>query len=54
MDIARPDIARAKKVRRILYSTAFAVVLIMVTVGVSRLEPAAPRVERDTVFMDTV
>ena len=54
MDIARPDIARAKKVRRILYSTAFAVVLIMVTVGVSRLEPASPRVERDTVFMDTV
>ena len=54
MDIARPDIARAKKVRGILYSTAFAVVLIMVTVGVSRLEPAAPRVERDTVFMDTV
>ena len=33
---------------------AFAVVLIMVTVGVSRLEPAAPRVDRDTVFMDTV
>ncbi len=54
VDIARPDIARAKKVRRILYSTAFAVVLIMVTVGVSRLEPAAPRVDRDTVFMDTV
>ena len=54
VDIARPDIARAKKVRRILYSTAFAVVLIMVTVGVSRLEPASPRVERDTVFIDTV
>ena len=54
MDIARPDIARAKKVRRIVYSTGFAVVLILITVGVSRLEPAAPRVERDTVFMDTV
>ena len=54
VDIARPDIARAKKVRRIVYSTGLVVVLILVTVGVSRLEPAAPRVERDTVFMDTV
>ncbi len=54
VDIARPDIARAKKLRRIVYGTGFVVVLIMVTVGVSRLEPAAPRVERDTVFMDTV
>jgi HlyD family secretion protein len=54
MDIARPDIARAKKVRRVVYSTGLVVVLILVTVGVSRLEPAAPRVERDTVFMDTV
>jgi HlyD family secretion protein len=54
VDIARPDIARAKKVRRIVYSTSLVVVLILVTVGVSRLEPAAPRVERDTVFMDTV
>jgi HlyD family secretion protein len=48
------DIARAKKVRRVVYSTGLVVALILVTVGVSRLEPAAPRVERDTVFMDTV
>lgn len=54
VDIARPDIARAKKVRRVVYSTGLVAVLILVTVGVSRLEPAAPRVERDTVFMDTV
>jgi HlyD family secretion protein len=54
VDIARPDIARAKKVRRVVYSTGLVVALILVTVGVSRLEPAAPRVERDTVFMDTV
>jgi HlyD family secretion protein len=54
MDIARPDIARAKKLRRIVYSTGFAVVILLITVGVSRLEPAAPRVERDTVYMDTV
>ncbi|MCH7750140.1 MAG: HlyD family efflux transporter periplasmic adaptor subunit [Acidobacteria bacterium] len=54
MDIARPDIARAKRIRRIVYGTGFAVVVILITVGVSRLEPAAPRVDRDTVYMDTV
>ena len=54
VDIARPDIARAKRLKRILYGTGFTVVIIMITVGVSRLEPAAPRVDRDTVFMDTV
>ena len=51
VDIARPDIARTKKIRRIVYGTGFAVVI---TVGVSRLEPAAPRVDQDTVYMDTV
>ena len=54
VDIARPDIARAKRFRRIVYGTGFTVVLILITVGVSRLEPAAPRVDRDTVFLDTV
>ena len=54
VDIARPDSARAKRLKRILYGTGFTVVIIMITVGVSRLEPAAPRVDRDTVFMDTV
>ena len=54
VDIARPDIARAKRFRRIVYGTGFAVVLILITVGVSRLEPAAPRVDLDTVYMNTV
>lgn len=54
MDIARPDIARAKKIRRIVYASGFAVVILLITVGVSRLEPAAPRVDKDTVYMDTV
>ena len=54
MDIARPDIARAKRMRQMAYSVAAAVVVILITVGVSRLEPAAPRVDRDTVYTDTV
>ena len=54
VDIARPDIARAKKIRRVAVGAGFAVAVILISVGVSRLQPAAPRVDRDTVYMDTV
>jgi HlyD family secretion protein len=54
MDIARPDIARKKKLRRNLYIAAAVVVILLVTIGVSRLKPAAPPVERATVWVDTV
>ncbi len=54
MDVARPDLARKKKLRQAAYAVAAATVIVFVTVGVSRLEPAAPRVDRDTVYLDTV
>ena len=54
MDIARPDIARKKRLRQSLYAVFAAVVVALVTVGVSRLQPAAPRVDRDTIYLDTV
>ena len=54
MDIARPDLARKRKLWRGLYAGVAAVVVVLITVGVSRLEPAAPRVDRDTVYLDTV
>ena len=54
MDIARPDLARRKQMRHSLYSVSALIVVALVTVGVSRLEPAAPRVDRDTVYLDTV
>ena len=54
MDIARPDIARKKRLRRGLYSVSATVVLVLITIGVSRLEPAAPSVDFETVFLDTV
>ena len=53
-DIARPDIAKAKRLRRIVYGTGTVVVLGVFSGWVFQLEPAAPRVERDTVYMDTV
>jgi HlyD family secretion protein len=55
VDIARsPDVIRKKKLRRALYAAAALVVIVLITVGVSRLKPAAPTVERATVWVDTV
>jgi len=55
VDIARPpEVKRRKKIRRILVGAAAVVVLAAVTFGVSQLRPAAPGVERATVWVDTV
>ena len=54
MDIARPDLARKRRLRHWLYTVSALVVVALITVGVSRLEPAAPYVDADTVFVDTV
>lgn len=55
VDIARPSsVAKKKKIRRTIYATAAAVVVILITVGVSRLKPAAPSVDRAAVWVDTV
>ena len=54
MDIARPDLARKKKLRQTSYAATAVVVVVMITMAVSRLEPAAPRVDRDTIYLDTV
>ena len=55
MDIARPaSVAIARKRRRIGYGAAAGVAVLLITVGLSRLQPAAPEVERSTVLVDTV
>ena len=54
MDIARPDLARKKRLRHGLYSGVAVVAVLLISVAVSRLEPAAPSVDRDTVYLDTV
>lgn len=54
MDIARPNVAKEKRRKRIIYGVVAAVVLIGITVGLSRLKPAAPTVERNLVWIDTV
>src|SRR5271154_818421 len=54
MDIARPEFRVQKRRRSIIWVAAGSVVLVGVTIGVSRLKPAAPEVERSTVWTDTV
>ncbi len=55
MDIARPaTVARQRKRRRIVYGALGVVVVALVTMGLSRLKPAAPGVDRSTVWIDTV
>jgi HlyD family secretion protein len=54
MDIARPDIKRQKRRRQIVGLVIGLVLFGIVTIGVSRLKPAAPEVERSTVWTDTV
>ena len=54
VDIARPEFARQKRTRRMIYVAVAVVALAGITVGVSRLKPAAPSVDRATVWVDTV
>ena len=54
VDIARPDLLEKKKKRRIAWGAAIATGVLALTVGVSRLKPAAPTVERASVVIDTV
>jgi HlyD family secretion protein len=55
VDIARPEsVKRKKKYRRIAYGVVALLAVVGVSIGVSRLRPAAPGVDRATVWIDTV
>jgi HlyD family secretion protein len=54
MDIQRPSNARAKKIRRIGYATVAFLLIGGVTYGLSKLRPAAPSVDRATIWPDEV
>jgi HlyD family secretion protein len=55
VDIARSsDVIKKKKIRRALYGTGFLIIIVVISVGVSKLKPAAPSVDRATVWIDTV
>jgi HlyD family secretion protein len=54
MDIARPDIKQKKKRQLIVWLAAAVVVITLLAFGVARLKPAAPTVDRSTIWTDTV
>lgn len=54
MDIARPSNARQKRIKQAIYATVGLLAVVLVSVGLSRLKPAAPTVERAVVWPDSV
>src|SRR5580692_867864 len=54
MDISRPDIKKKKMRRQVIVAGCGVVVLALVAFFVTRLKPAAPEVDRATVWTDTV
>src|SRR5438874_12143565 len=54
MNIQRPSKARAKKIRRIIYAAVAFLLIGGVSFGLSRLRPAAPTVDRATIWTDDV
>jgi HlyD family secretion protein len=54
MDIARPSNIKKKRIRQALYAGVGLLAVVLVSVGLSRLKPAAPTVERAVVWPDTV
>jgi len=54
VDILRPELKAQKQRRRWVVGGTMAVAAVVVTVALARLEPAAPTVERSTVWIGTV
>jgi len=54
MDIARPDLLQKMKRRRWILAGVVVAGLAVALVGLSRLKPAAPTVDRSTIWPDTV
>jgi HlyD family secretion protein len=54
MDIARPSNARKKRIRQITWAVVALGAVGLITLGLSRLKPAAPTVEMAVVWPDTV
>jgi HlyD family secretion protein len=54
MDVPRPDVARKKKIRRIIITISSLFGIAAITLGLSQLKPASPSVEKETVWIDTV
>lgn len=54
MDIQRPDLVKKRTKRRIAFAIVGVLLIAASAYGVSRLEPAAPEVDRQSLWVDTV
>ncbi len=54
MDVPRQGTARKRLIRRVVVGAVLLAAALVATVALSRLKPAAPDVERATVWLDTV
>lgn len=54
MDIARPELKQRKRRRQLAFGAVAAALFLAFGVGLARLGPALPKVERSTVLIDTV
>ena len=54
MDIVREDFSEKRRRKRVLLASAGVTVVLLITLGLSRLKPAAPTVEKSAVWLDTV
>lgn len=55
MDVARdPAILRRKRLRQVAYAVVTLIAVVLVSVALARMEPAAPSVDRATLLVDTV
>jgi HlyD family secretion protein len=54
MDIVREDFSEKRRRKRLLLASSGVTVVLLITLGLSRLKPAAPTVEKSAVWLDTV
>ncbi len=54
MDIARPELKRRKRIKQTAWITSSIIVAVILIIALTGLEPAAPAVDRATVWTDTV
>jgi len=54
MDIVRPELKRRKRIRRYAYASGGVALALLTTGAISRLKPAAPTVDKSTIWTDTV
>lgn len=54
MDVQRPDLAASRRRKRLVLAGIIVMLIAAAALGVARMKPAEPEVDRDALFIDTV